>query len=175
MSGSPALDLVGTVEFRRSTPVDLLGAPADLERWVGECDELPERVRADAASLEAALRLREAVYQLALDRMRNRRYAAASLAIVNGVAAGPVPAVELTDAGLRRSGDIDSTLAQVARSAIVVLADRHACLKECGRADCTRLYLDRSRGTRRAWCGMQSCGNRVKAAAYRARRQAAHG
>nr|WP_272918512.1 CGNR zinc finger domain-containing protein [Nocardiopsis alba] len=53
-----------------------------------------------------------------------------------------------------------------------MLADPEVALKECGRPDCTRLYLDRSRGARRTWCGMDECGNRVKAAAYRARRRA---
>lgn len=48
-----------------------------------------------------------------------------------------------------------------------------APIKQCARPDCTRLYLDRSRGARRTWCGMSECGNRVKAAAYRARRRAA--
>nr|WP_281353719.1 CGNR zinc finger domain-containing protein [Phytoactinopolyspora mesophila] len=54
-----------------------------------------------------------------------------------------------------------------------MLGDPQACLKECGRAGCTRVYLDRSRGARRTWCGMDECGNRVKAAAYRARMRAA--
>ena len=77
----------------------------------------------------------------------------------------------LTDAGLRTSGDLRSGTLTMARSGIAVLADRDACLKECGRTDCTRIYLDRSRGARRTWCGMDACGNRVKAAAYRARRR----
>ncbi len=44
-------------------------------------------------------------------------------------------------------------------------------LKECGNPECTRVYLDRSRGTRRQWCGMESCGKKFEAAAYRARRR----
>lgn len=175
VSGNPALDLAGTVESRRDQPVDLLAAPGDLEQWVCECDELPDRVTADAATFEAALRLREAIYRLALDRLGERRYAPASLRVVNDVAAWPVPVVELSDAGRRLSGDLRAALAHVARSGIAVLADGRAHLKECGRVGCTRLYLDRSRGARRTWCGMESCGNRVKAAAYRARRQAAAG
>lgn len=173
MSGNPALDLVGTVESRRNKPVDLLAAPADLEQWVLECDELPDQVTADAATFTSALRLREAIYQLALDRMRDRRFTPTSLEIVNDAAAGPVPAVELGDACLHLSGDLRSALVHVARSGIAVLADRHACVKECGRSGCTRLYLDRSRGARRTWCGMEECGNRMKAAAYRARRKTA--
>jgi predicted RNA-binding Zn ribbon-like protein len=173
VSGNPALDLVGTVGSRRDKPVDLLVAPTDLEQWVLECDELPDRVTADVATFTSALQLREAIHQLALDRMRDRRFAPAGLAIVNDAADGPVPTVELSAAGLHLSGDLRSALAHVARSGIAVLADRRACLKECGRSGCTRLYLDRSRGARRTWCGMEGCGNRVKAAAYRARRQAA--
>ncbi|MFP3986051.1 ABATE domain-containing protein [Streptomyces sp. E11-3] len=172
VSGNPALDLAGTVGSRRDKPVDLLAVPADLEQWVRECDELPDQVTADVATFTSALQLREAIYQLALDRMRERRFAPRSLDIVNDAAVGPVPTVELSDAGLYLSGDLRSALAHVARSGIAVFADRHACLKECGRSGCTRLYLDRSRGARRTWCGMEGCGSRVKAAAYRARKQA---
>ena len=80
---------------------------------------------------------------------------------------------QLTDAsaGLRRSGELRAVLSQVASSGITVLADPDARLKECERTGCTRIYLDRSRGARRSWCGMDECGNRVKAAAYRARRR----
>ncbi|MFJ9413788.1 CGNR zinc finger domain-containing protein [Streptomyces sp. NPDC101227] len=172
MSGNPALDLAGTVGSRRDGPVDVLAAPGDLERWVAECDELPDRVAADFATFEAALSLREAIYQLALARVLGRPFDPGSLEIVNDTAAGPVPTMKLSDAGLQMSGDLPAVLSHLARSGIAVLADPDACLKECGRTGCTRLYLDRSRGARRTWCGMDECGNRVKAAAYRARRRA---
>lgn len=171
VSGNPALDLAGTLGSRRDEPVDLLAGPTDLERWVAECDELPDRVTADSATFESALSLREATYRLALDRVLARPFDPGNLEIVNDMAAGPMPTVELSDAGLRVSGDLRAVLSQLARSGIAVLADPHACLKECGRTDCTRIYLDRSRGARRTWCGMDECGNRVKAAAYRARRR----
>ncbi|EID54290.1 CGNR zinc finger domain-containing protein [Saccharomonospora xinjiangensis] len=172
MSGNPALDLAGTVLSRRDAPVDALATPTDLERWVAECDELPDRVTADLTTFESAIALREAVYHLALDRVLGRRFDHDSLAIVNDLAAGPVPAVVLTESGLRRSGDLRQALSSVARHGIDVLADPDACLKECGRTGCTRIYVDRSRGARRTWCGMAECGNRVKAAAYRARHRA---
>jgi predicted RNA-binding Zn ribbon-like protein len=170
VSGNPALDLVATVESRHVQAVDLLTTPADLEQWVLACDELPDQVTADPATFALALRLREAIHQLALDRMRSLRYTSASLAIVNDVAAGRPPTAQLSDSGLHLTGDLSAALTHIARSAITLLADHQACLKECSRPSCSRLYLDRSRGTRRAWCGMQACGNRVKAAAYRARK-----
>ncbi|MFC9132460.1 CGNR zinc finger domain-containing protein [Streptomyces sp. NPDC057099] len=171
VSGDPALDLTGTVLSRRDKPVDLLSAPADLERWVAACAGLPDRVTADATTFASALALREALYRLALDRVLDRPFDPRSLDIVNGTAAGPVCALELSDRGVHVSGSLSATLSQLARNGITLLADPHVCLKECGRPGCTRIYLDRSRGARRAWCGMEECGNRVKAAAYRARRR----
>ncbi|MEU6003681.1 CGNR zinc finger domain-containing protein [Streptomyces sp. NPDC047197] len=172
VSGHPALDLVATVESRYDQPHDLLATPADLEQWIHACDELPGQVSAGAAALAAAHELREAIHQLALDRMHPRRYTPAALDTLNHAAAAPPPTVQLSDTGLYLTGDLPAALAQVARSAITLLADTDAHLKECGRPSCSRLYLDRSRGTRRTWCGMQACGNRVKAAAYRARKHA---
>ncbi|GAB3221032.1 CGNR zinc finger domain-containing protein [Glycomyces halotolerans] len=174
VSGNSALDLTGTVESRRDEPVDLLTGPADLERWIDACDELPDRVFVDAAGFASALALREATYRLALDRLLDRPFDPRGLEVINDAAAGPVPRIELGDAGLRVSGDLPAVLAQMARSGIAVLADPRARLKECGRPGCTRLYLDRSRGARRTWCGMDACGNRVKAATYRARKRAAN-
>jgi predicted RNA-binding Zn ribbon-like protein len=171
VSGNLALDLAGTVVSRRDEPIDALAAPADLERWVAECDGLPNGVTADFATFASALSLREATYQLALDRVLDRPFDPGSLEIVNNTAAESLPTVKLSDAGLHLSGDLLAVLSQIARSGIALLADPHACLKECGRAGCTRIYLDRSRGARRTWCGMDECGNRVKAAAYRARRR----
>lgn len=173
VSGDAALDLTGTVGSRRDEAVDLLHTPADLEKWVTDCPGLPDRVTVDNASFSSALSLREAIYRLTLDRVLDRPFDPDSLRIVNDTAAGPVPVIELSDSGVRVSGDLRAVLSHLARSAIVVLADADSCLKECGRTSCTRIYLDRSRGSRRTWCGMEECGNRVKAAAYRARRLAA--
>ncbi|MFB8765599.1 CGNR zinc finger domain-containing protein [Nocardiopsis alba] len=172
VSGDPALDLAGTVGSRRNTPVDLLNTPSDLERWVASCEGLPDGVAVDPEGLASALSLREAIYRLALDRIAERPFTPDDLAVLNAAAAGPPPTVELDDEGVRVSGGLAQALAQVARGAIALLADPEAALKECGRPDCTRLYLDRSRGARRTWCGMDECGNRMKAAAYRARRRA---
>ncbi|TQS31244.1 CGNR zinc finger domain-containing protein [Microbispora sp. KK1-11] len=46
-----------------------------------------------------------------------------------------------------------------------------ARVRECARPECTRLFVDRSRGGTRHWCGMEECGNRVKAANYRSRKK----
>ena len=174
VSGNPALDLAGTVQWRRTDPVELLVDPAALQSWLVQAGVVPDAVRVGPADLSRAVELREALYRLTRDRLEDREYDEAALAVVNEAAAGPAVEIALTPAGVRRRGDVDAALGEVARSLIVLLGVTDAPpVKECGRSACTRLYLDRSRGARRSWCGMEECGNRVKAAAYRARRRAA--
>lgn len=172
VSGNIALDLAGTRKWRRTEPEELLGSAADLERWFAESPDLPADLTADAASLRIALNLREAVYRLAHNRLEAAPFDPDDLAVVNTLAAQPGLRVELRADGVARFGDARAALADIARSAVEALADIETPMKECGRPTCTRIYFDRSRGARRTWCGMDECGNRVKAAAYRARKRA---
>lgn len=172
VSGNLALDLAGTKKWRRTEPEELLTRPADLSRWLAETTQFPPEIRVDAATFRQAVELREAVYHLARNRLADDPFDPADLAVVNELAALPGMRIELTPDGVMRSGDARAALADIARSAVSALADTDATMKECGRPTCTRIYFDRSRGARRTWCGMDECGNRVKAAAYRARKRA---
>jgi len=70
------------------------------------------------------------------------------------------------------SGDADAVFALHARDCLDLFdSPDRAALRWCADAKCTRVFIDRSRGQRRRWCGMKGCGDRAKAAAYR-RRQA---
>lgn len=171
VSGNLALDLAGTRKWRRTEPEELLAEPRDLTRWLAEAGEFGDGIGVDDEALQRALALREAVYRLASARLAGTRFAKADLAVVNDLAAEPGMRVALTPRGVAKSGDVHAALADVARAAVDVLADGAVAMKECGRPTCTRIYLDRSRGARRTWCGMDECGNRVKAAAYRARKR----
>lgn len=42
-------------------------------------------------------------------------------------------------------------------------------VRRCGDNRCTRVFLDATRNGRRRWCEMATCGNRAKAARFRAR------
>lgn len=173
VSGNLALDLAGTRKWRRTEPEELLATPDDLAQWFAEAGEFTDGIVVDDETLQGALTLREAVYRLASARLAGERFAKRDLAVVNDLAARPGMRVALSARGVTKSGDAQAALADVARSAVDVLADDAVSMKECGRPSCTRIYLDRSRGARRTWCGMDECGNRVKAAAYRARKRAA--
>jgi predicted RNA-binding Zn ribbon-like protein len=170
-TGHVALDLVGTVGRRRTEVRDLLATPADLARWVAGAGLVDRPVPVSDAGLAQALRLREAVYRLALAAIAGAGYRAGDRRILNAAAAGAAVTVSLADDGsLRRTGDLEAVLGQLARAAVELLGGpTAAAIKECADPDCTRLYVDQSRKQARRWCDMRSCGNRAKVAEFRAR------
>lgn len=172
-SGTLALDYVGTRRLRRSDqPTEKLVTPDDLDAWFTESGMLDDAPGADDADLASGLELREAIYALMHARMEGHELPADAVELVNAVAADAPLAIRLTDAGARRYGTARQAQSTLAREAIAIAAgDDAALLRECARPGCTQIYLDRSRGHRREWCSMATCGNRMKAAAYRARQK----
>jgi predicted RNA-binding Zn ribbon-like protein len=62
----------------------------------------------------------------------------------------------------------------VVRSAADLLtSERVVRVRECAAEDCAWLFVDTSRGPRRKWCDMSTCGNRAKARRYYARHRSA--
>jgi predicted RNA-binding Zn ribbon-like protein len=171
VSGHAALDFAGTLKWRRSAPEELLPTPLSLQEWLSESGVLTAPGLPTARELDAARAAREVIYALVSRRAAGEPLPAAGVRRLNELARQPAVVPQLTTSGVRRDGGTADGLSVIARSAIELLADDTAVLKECSRAECTRVFLDRSRGHRRTWCGMEECGNRAKVAAYR-RRQA---
>lgn len=174
MAGNLALDFVATVAERRTAAIERVPTAGALARWFVDAGVVDVPPAVDAAGHREALRLRETIWQVLAtpagepldpDAVRSvRRYAAA-----------PVPvAVLATDRTVATSGDVGSCLAAVARAAVDAFRPENARrLKWCEGTDCTRPFLDASRASNRRWCGMAGCGDRAKAAAYRARKRGA--
>ncbi|MFD5076219.1 CGNR zinc finger domain-containing protein [Streptomyces sp. NPDC058371] len=170
VSGSVALDLVGTVQSRRDDPLDLLTTSADLSEWTASSGVLDEPAAATGADLAAAVHLREAVYRLMLASADHAPYPAEDCATVNRAAdPNPVRTELRPDGTVRHQGTVDAVLSTVARDAIQLLTETPELVKECAAPRCTRLYVDRSHRGSRRWCDMTRCGNRAKAAQYRSR------
>jgi predicted RNA-binding Zn ribbon-like protein len=171
--GTPALDFVGTRRARRNpVPTEKLASPALLDSWFVESRMLDQAPGCDASDLENALELRESIYTLIEARLAGDQLPAAAVAAINRHAAQPPVLTQLGPGGTSRSGAASQGLATIARQAVEIIGGEDATLlRECGRPECTQVYLDRSRGHRREWCAMRTCGNRVKAAAFRARRR----
>lgn len=170
--GSPALDFAATLRARRSVRFETLATPDRLDAWYRESGIVDAVSPSGPADVDRAVAVREALYALVTARRLGEDYDPAALETLNAAAAGPTAAPRLTASGRRLDATPAEALAAVARAAVELLSGPDVpLLKECGNPECTRVYVDRSRGTRRQWCDMESCGNRVKAAAYRARRK----
>ncbi|MFI1383956.1 CGNR zinc finger domain-containing protein [Embleya sp. NPDC020886] len=175
IGGDLALDLVGTLQKRRTEPRDLLDTPAALGAWAVAAGLVDTAPPVDEDALATTIELREALYRLACARDTAQGHGARDRATLNDLAAGaPVTVALAADGRVRRTGDIAAVLATVARSAVVLFGGADAAhVRECEAPTCTRLYVDSSRHGSRRWCDMRACGNRAKAASFRARHRAA--
>ncbi|MGW5652660.1 CGNR zinc finger domain-containing protein [Streptomyces humi] len=171
--GTPALDFVGTLQARRApVPIERIATPGLLDSWFVESGLLDLEPGSGRADLRAATTLREAIYALVGARLAGRPLPAPAVAAVNRQAASVPVTMCLGATGTSRHGTAGQALTDLARETVEIVAGAQAeLLRECGHPDCTHVYLDRSRGRRREWCAMRTCGNRAKAAALRARRR----
>jgi predicted RNA-binding Zn ribbon-like protein len=169
----PVLDFVATVAARTTAPEEKLRNPADLADWVTQSGIVDHPPTITARQLERAKQLREALFGLLSALSNDSQPRPADRDLVNAAASRPGPTLQLTSNGeVSRHGDIDAVLAVLAQDCLDLFdsADRQA-LHWCADPSCTRPFIDRSRGHRRRWCGMKGCGDRAKAAAYRARQR----
>ncbi|WP_332662232.1 CGNR zinc finger domain-containing protein [Aeromicrobium sp.] len=171
--GNLSLDFVGTLRARRDeSPTEMLTSPARLDSWFTESGIVDGDTASRPGDVTAAIALREAIYSLVAARMAGAAFDGSALSVVNDAARKPSVIPQLTPGGRRTQATPVQALSTVARDAINILGGPDAdLLKECSRPGCTQTYLDTSRGRRREWCAMETCGNKMKAAAYRARKR----
>jgi predicted RNA-binding Zn ribbon-like protein len=170
---NPALviDFVNTLEL--SPRFEALDSPAALAAWVRERDLLPEGARVTRSDLGDAIQLREAIRTLLGAHNEVPGDVAAASAVLDGALCRANLCVRFLDGVLRLEpeaagvrGALGRILAEVAAAMTDGVWGR---MKACRADDCLWAYLDTAKNQSRAWCSMQSCGNRAKVRAYRAR------
>lgn len=172
--GSPALDFAATLRARRSVRFEMFVSPDRLDAWFVESGIVDAVTPSRESDVERAIEVREAIYALVGARIAGEEFDRGALAVVNAAARMQPATPQLTPTGRWTDATPDEALSVVARHAVELLSGPDVPLmKECGNPQCTRVYIDRSRGMRRQWCGMESCGNKLKAQAYRARKKEA--
>lgn len=172
--GNPALDFAATLRARRSARFEMFVTPDRLDAWYLESGIVDTITPGEEADVRQATAVREAIYELITARRLAEEFDEEALGVLNGAAREPSATPQLTRSGRRTEATPEQALSTVARHAVELLSGPDVPLmKECGNPECTRVYIDRSRGKRRQWCGMDSCGNKIKAAAYRARKKTA--
>lgn len=173
IAGALCLDFANTVDWHDSDhPVELLDRADCLSAWahmVGEAG-----IEADDADLRCAVELRDALWSIFRATTRDDPLPTVALAVLNrnleltpghrrlAISGGQVT---WSDRAIR---GIDGLLARIAGSAAALLTEPSdlARVRMCEGEGCGWLFLDSSRGARRRWCSMQSCGNRAKARAH---------
>jgi len=189
VGGCLSLDFANTVHDRVDTSKDqdLLGNYADLVSWARAAGTITSSIARRFSDLATknptqtasvhrrAIRLREAIY---------RTFAAVSGAqspndkdiesICSAYAdAGRYLSVVPGGDGIEMHWKLDrddafGLLAPIAFSANeLLLCDDLKRLKQC--QPCGWLFLDKSKGGRRRWCDMKTCGNRAKVTRFRQR------
>ena len=172
----PVLDFLSTVAARGTSDEEKLRSEKDLADWIKQSGIVDTAPPVTKQALEDAKAIREAMFRLVAALINHQTPNPADRALVNAAAEVSPPLLRLDDDGLHRSGDADAVLSVLARDCLDLFdSPDRAALRWCADANCTRAFIDRSRGQRRRWCGMKGCGDRAKAAAYRRRRRTALG
>jgi predicted RNA-binding Zn ribbon-like protein len=172
VSGRLCLDLVGTRQWRRrDNPREDLRRPADLASWALEARLVDVPMAITAADVGRTIEVRERLYRMIGLRLADEALDGDDIDELTRLASRPHLVPKLASNGsVRREGTVSQLLATVAADGIDLLASADTgAVRECSAEDCTRLFVDRSRGGGRRWCGMSACGNRAKVAAYRRR------
>ncbi len=175
--GRLSLDLAVSGGAGPYARLETLNAPSDLAGWLAGSPLQAGGVAATTSDLAAARRLRRAVWNVANAVIDESPPRTADVATINDAAAQPplIPALDTSGVvGGWREPTARQALSDVARDAIELLSDpaQRARLRRCASPDCALIFYDSSRPGRRRWCSTERCGDRMRARAYRARRQA---
>lgn len=171
MNSELIIDFVNTVDLRPHE--ESLVTPEQLTAWLGERGLVADGARATKADLAEALQVREALRDLLAAQNGLEADVAAAAAVLDEAAqrarltlrfSTGVSVLEPAAPGVR--GALGKLLAEVSAGMADGTWER---MKACRAEDCRWAFLDTAKNRSRAWCSMQSCGNRAKANAYRAR------
>ena len=174
-----ALDFINSAFGIGDSSWDCLADDAGAIAWLKAAGQLAPDFDAPGAGLAAQARsLRTvAVRLIDPDKQRDPR----DLDVVNRIleAGRPVRTLVLdANAKLvlmerRRDDSVASLLEPVATALVKLLTQGElAQVRQCEAHDCTLRFLDITKSGRRRWCSMAVCGNRMKVAAFRARKEA---
>jgi predicted RNA-binding Zn ribbon-like protein len=182
-----AFEFLNTLELEDGALVERLTSLDTAGAWLADAHVVPDATAITGVAGSSAQR------QAVLERLVRTRTALRDVA--HAVAHGQAPArhaidevnralasrerIELVaaDDGVRLGhshiGDaVDDVLARIAEPIVREIGDGHDDrVRICANDTCQWLFFDESRGGRRRWCDMATCGNRAKAQRHRARQK----
>jgi predicted RNA-binding Zn ribbon-like protein len=169
------VDFINTEVISRGELIDLLPDTAALYKWAYEAGfKLKRGVNFEEFS--TTLSLRQALKDVYLAKIDNRSTPYKALAILNQNLAYHSSQQTLQYDKLNCTYQlvpVKDTLTVLDLLGILayeggkLLASPQVDqLKHCCNADCILIFMDISRGQKRRWCSMETCGNRAKVATH---------
>lgn len=173
IAGDVALDFANTV-YRRTPELgaDLLNTAEALTAWLARAHLLPvSNARDDPADvLDEARGLRSQLWVVFDAQRAVQAIPGDAFARLLDVARHGIGSVTLNPDGSMTPATAHGALSVLAlRATALVLNPPSQGVRACDR--CGWFFIDSSRGRRRRWCSMKTCGNQAKAHRYRS----AHG
>lgn len=178
-----ALDFINTRYGAEGSRRDCLQDDASVVAWLKLANVLPQEFGGAPEGLhQLAVTLRDAASALlGAAKSDGDASVGAGIGVVNQVLEIGRKASELEWDGTSRtfrvvspsrSVSAESLLEPVAQALVELLAQGELeFVRQCEAHDCTLLFQDLTKSHRRRWCSMAVCGNRMKVAAFRARRK----
>jgi len=169
------MEFVNTVHYDLGVVDEHLDSPAALSEFLTEHGL--GKVDAKPADLRRALEVREALRGVMLAN-NGGALDAAAIDVLNGAATrAKVVAVFDDHASWRiepAARGVDRALGELLAAVFRSMSDGSwERVKACGNPDCHWAFYDGSKNHSGRWCDMASCGNRMKARAFRERARAA--
>jgi predicted RNA-binding Zn ribbon-like protein len=167
------VDFVNSLDL---TPYEeQLESPRALVGWLAERALIAPGARASQAELAEAIGVREALRDLLGAQNGLPADIPAATAVIDAAAQRARLGVRFADGASRFEPSVSGVRGAVGR----ILAEVSAAmadgtwsrLKACRADDCRWAFVDTAKNHSRAWCSMQTCGNREKVRAYRERHQ----
>lgn len=174
-----ALDFINSAYGPENAPVEVLVDDRAVIDWLATAGVLEAgSVQAPTGVRALAIALRDEARDLLQAAQAGRPGRAV---VVNRVLEKGRPIVQLATAPgsavpmlveRRRDDSAESLLEPIATALGQLLSGGDlAHVRACEAHDCTLLFHDTTKSRKRRWCSMAQCGNRMKVAAYRSRRQ----
>ena len=134
----------------------------------------------DPRTLERAVRLREAVYRIAIALSNRQEPASDDIGELNWNVQKAVVAAQIEADGDTLKWNVESLRGSIAgclglialSAAGLFTSEKASHVRECGNDECGWLFLDLSKNHSRKWCDMADCGNVAKARRYYAKKKA---
>lgn len=168
-----SIDFVNTRVVLRDETFDLIETPEMLAAWCAAA-ELKVAEAWNKQTLAAARNLRQAIRDALISKAAGKPAPAQAVTTINRHLAQSSQQMRLSAAGdgyalapAQESLTPEAVLGLLAqRAAELMVAADPKSLKNCANARCVLIFKDVSRGSKRRWCSMETCGNRSKAAAH---------